>query len=116
MGRITLNHAGIRPLRATLSMIKFQHTLFALPFAFTGAALAAGGAPTQRQIGWIVGAMVGARSAAMVWNRIADLHRRNVPLKEQRRGGVRNAVHRWRLRTVESCQCVSAYLGEWPRA
>ncbi len=73
MGRITLSRAGLRPLRATLSMIKFQHTLFALPFAFTGAALAAAAAPTARQIGWIVGAMVGARSAAMVWNRIADL-------------------------------------------
>jgi 4-hydroxybenzoate polyprenyltransferase len=73
MGHITLNHSGLPPLRATLAMIKFQHTLFALPFAFTGAALAAGGLPTARQIGWIIGAMVGARSAAMVWNRIADL-------------------------------------------
>ncbi len=73
MGRITLSCAGLRPLRATLSMIKFQHTLFALPFAFTGAILAAAGAPTAQQLGWIVGAMVGARSAAMVWNRIADL-------------------------------------------
>jgi len=60
-------------------MIKFQHTLFALPFAFTGAILAADGAPTLRQAGWILGAMVGARSAAMVWNRIADVEidRRN---------------------------------------
>ena len=64
-----------RPLRAlavTLSMIKFQHTLFALPFALTGAFLAAGSAPSWRQLGWILGAMVGARSAAMVMNRIAD--------------------------------------------
>jgi 4-hydroxybenzoate polyprenyltransferase len=60
-------------LRATLSMIAFQHTLFALPFAFTGAVLAAGGSPSWRQILWILGAMVGARSAAMVLNRIADL-------------------------------------------
>ncbi len=73
MGRITLSCAGLRPLRSTLSMIKIQHTLFALPFAFTGAALAAGGVPTAQQIGWIVGAMIGARSAAMVWNRIVDL-------------------------------------------
>jgi 4-hydroxybenzoate polyprenyltransferase len=64
---------------ATLSMIKFQHTLFALPFAFIAALLAARGLPESRQIGWILGAMVGARSAAMVWNRIADLEfdRRN---------------------------------------
>jgi len=64
---------GWRVAAATLSMIKFQHTLFALPFAFTGAILAAGGLPAARQIGWILGAMVGARSAAMVFNRIADL-------------------------------------------
>ena len=54
-------------------MIKFQHTLFALPFAFVGAILAAGGMPAWPQIGWILGAMVGARSAAMIFNRIADL-------------------------------------------
>jgi 4-hydroxybenzoate polyprenyltransferase len=60
-------------------MIKFQHTLFALPFAFTGAILAAGGLPPWRTTGWILAAMVGARSAAMVWNRITDLEfdRRN---------------------------------------
>jgi len=70
---------GFRAASATLSMIKFQHTLFALPFAFTGAILAAGGRPSGRQIGWILGAMVGARSAAMIFNRIADLEfdRRN---------------------------------------
>jgi 4-hydroxybenzoate polyprenyltransferase len=62
-----------RALGATLSMIKFQHTLFALPFAFTAALLAARGLPVPAQVGWILGAMVGARSAAMVWNRIADL-------------------------------------------
>lgn len=66
-------------LGATLSMIKFQHTLFALPFAYTGAILAAGGWPSAWSAGWILGAMVSARSAAMVWNRIADLEfdRRN---------------------------------------
>jgi 4-hydroxybenzoate polyprenyltransferase len=54
-------------------MIAFQHTLFALPFAFTAAVLAARGMPSWWQIGWMLGAMVGARSAAMVWNRIVDL-------------------------------------------
>jgi 4-hydroxybenzoate polyprenyltransferase len=72
-GLIAGSGAGWRALAATLSMIKFQHTLFALPFAFTGAILAAGGLPSARQIGWILGAMVGARSAAMIFNRIADL-------------------------------------------
>jgi 4-hydroxybenzoate polyprenyltransferase len=53
-------------------MIKIEHTLFALPFAFLGAVLAAGGLPSAWQILWIVVAMVGARSAAMAFNRIAD--------------------------------------------
>lgn len=53
-------------------MIKFEHTLFALPFAFLGAVLAADGLPTWWQILWITVAMFGARSAAMTFNRIAD--------------------------------------------
>ncbi len=53
-------------------MIKFEHTLFALPFAFLGAVLAADGLPTWWQIFWITVAMFGARSAAMTFNRIVD--------------------------------------------
>lgn len=53
-------------------MIKFEHTLFALPFAFLGAIMAAEGMPSWRQIVWITVAMVGARSAAMTFNRIVD--------------------------------------------
>ena len=59
-------------LKTTLEMIKFEHTLFALPFAFLGAILAANGLPTWQQIVWITVAMVGARSAAMTFNRIVD--------------------------------------------
>jgi 4-hydroxybenzoate polyprenyltransferase len=62
----------IQKLKTTLAMIKFEHTLFALPFAFLGAILAANGLPTLWQILWITLAMVGARSAAMSFNRIAD--------------------------------------------
>lgn len=53
-------------------MIKFSHSVFALPFALTAAALAAAEGVSLRQIGWIVVAMVGARSAAMGFNRLAD--------------------------------------------
>jgi 4-hydroxybenzoate polyprenyltransferase len=64
-------------IRTVLEMIKFEHSVFALPFALTGALLAARakqhGWPTLRQILWIVIAMVAARSAAMTLNRIADL-------------------------------------------
>src|SRR6202041_1831967 len=63
-------------IRTALEMIKFEHSVFALPFALVGALLAAraaGGLPAWRQILWIVVAMVGARSAAMTMNRIADI-------------------------------------------
>jgi 4-hydroxybenzoate polyprenyltransferase len=59
-------------LKTTLEMIKVEHSVFALPFALTGAMLAANGWPNWRQVFWIVVAMVGARSAAMTFNRIAD--------------------------------------------
>jgi len=58
--------------RTTLEMIKIEHTLFALPFALLGAVLGANGLPSLKQFFWIVAAMVGARSAAMAFNRIAD--------------------------------------------
>ena len=59
-------------LRVTLEMIKWEHSVFALPFALCGAMLAAGGLPTAHQLIWIVVAMVAARSAAMAFNRLAD--------------------------------------------
>ncbi len=59
-------------LKITLQMIKFEHTVFALPFALIAALLAQGGLPGGWQLVWIVGAMVGARSAAMTFNRIVD--------------------------------------------
>ena len=64
--------ALLHNVRTTLEMIKIEHTLFALPFAFLGAVLAANGLPSARQIVWITAAMVGARSTAMAFNRIAD--------------------------------------------
>jgi 4-hydroxybenzoate polyprenyltransferase len=63
-------------IRTVLEMIKFEHSVFALPFALVGALLAAratGAFLTWREILWIVVAMVGARSAAMTMNRIADV-------------------------------------------
>ena len=62
----------LRNIHVTLEMIKIEHTLFALPFAFLGAVLAANGLPTLHQLVWITLAMVGARSTAMAFNRIAD--------------------------------------------
>jgi 4-hydroxybenzoate polyprenyltransferase len=62
----------LKNLRVTLEMIKWEHSVFALPFALCGAMLAANGTPTVRQLSWIVVAMVAARSAAMSFNRLAD--------------------------------------------
>jgi 4-hydroxybenzoate polyprenyltransferase len=62
----------LKSLKITLEMIKIEHTLFALPFAFLGAVLAARGVPSAWQMLWIVVAMVGARSAAMAFNRLVD--------------------------------------------
>ena len=62
----------IKRIKIILEMIKFPHTIFALPFAFTAAVLAADGLPTWRQILWILVAMVGARSGAMGMNRLLD--------------------------------------------
>src|ERR1700720_1282589 len=59
-------------LRLTLEMIKWEHSVFALPFALCGAMLAADGLPRAHQLAWIVGAMVSARSTAMAFNRLAD--------------------------------------------
>jgi len=76
-------------LRTVLEMIKFEHSVFALPFALIGALLAAratrNGWPTVWQIAWIVVAMVTARSAAMTMNRIVDLrYDRENPRTKQR--------------------------------
>jgi 4-hydroxybenzoate polyprenyltransferase len=76
-------------IKTVLEMIKFEHSVFALPFALTGALLAARwtrhGWPSLRQVLWIVVAMVAARSAAMTMNRIADLrYDRENPRTKQR--------------------------------
>ncbi len=66
----------LRTVRILLEMVKFEHTIFALPFALISVVLAAqqlpDGWPAARVIGWVLAAMVGARSAAMAFNRIVD--------------------------------------------
>jgi 4-hydroxybenzoate polyprenyltransferase len=58
--------------RTTLEMIKWEHSIFVLPFALTAALLAARGMPAWRTLGWILVAMIAARSMAMAFNRWAD--------------------------------------------
>src|SRR6187455_2393713 len=54
------------------SLVKFEHTIFALPFAYVGAFLAVGGVPSAHDLWWITVAMIGARSLAMALNRLID--------------------------------------------
>jgi 4-hydroxybenzoate polyprenyltransferase len=62
----------LKKISILLEMIKFKHTVFALPFAFMGAFLSARGVPEMVTFGWIILAMVGARTCAMGFNRIVD--------------------------------------------
>lgn len=64
----------MKQVRAFLDLIKFEHTIFALPFAYLGMVLAAGGLPTFYQFFWITVAMAAARTLAMSFNRLADRH------------------------------------------
>ena len=102
-------------IRTVLEMIKFEHSVFALPFALVGALLAAraGGTAwlTWRQLLWIVVAMVGARSAAMTMNRIADLHYDALNPRTQNRPlvtGVLSLSFAWAFTLVSSAVLVIA--------
>lgn len=97
-------------VRLTLEMIKFEHSIFALPFALTGALLAVrdggvGGNLLWRKIAWIVVAMVGARSAAMAFNRLvdADIDARNPRTKTRHiPAGLLSAGFSWGFVAVSS--------------
>jgi 4-hydroxybenzoate polyprenyltransferase len=65
--------SALHNLRVSLEMIKWEHSIFALPFALCGAMLAARGWPSAWQLLWIIVAMISARSAAMAFNRYADV-------------------------------------------
>lgn len=64
----------MQKLKVFYEMIKFEHTLFALPFAYLGAFLASNGVPPFLKLFWITLAMIGARTAAMSLNRLVDRH------------------------------------------
>ena len=62
----------MRVARLYYRLVKFEHTIFALPFAYVGAFLAVGGVPSAHDLIWITVAMIGARSLAMALNRLID--------------------------------------------
>ena len=69
---ISYNTSAMKGVRDFLELIKFEHTIFALPFAYLGMLLAAGGWPSFKQFFWITIAMASARTVAMAMNRLAD--------------------------------------------
>src|SRR5437763_15400670 len=73
MAAVTASTSTLAPLPARFArLVKIEHTVFALPFAYVGAFLAVGGAPSSHVLVWITLAMVGARSLAMALNRLID--------------------------------------------
>jgi len=66
--------SGLAIIPALLGLVRFQHTVFALPFAFAGALMATNAMPPWPTLGWVLLAMVGARSLAMALNRLIDRH------------------------------------------
>lgn len=67
-------YSSLQKFKIFLEMIKFPHTVFALPFALTSAFIASNGVPSKYQLFWIIMAMVGARTGAMSFNRLVDMH------------------------------------------
>jgi 4-hydroxybenzoate polyprenyltransferase len=61
-------------VRRYFDLVKFEHTIFAMPFALVGLLVATAGRPSRSMLLWVVVAMVGARTAAMAFNRLADRH------------------------------------------
>lgn len=95
----------LRRIRVLLEMIKFEHTIFALPFAYLGAFLAAEGPPALVTSVWILVAMAGARTAAMGFNRIVDLpfDRENPRTKNRALPkGEANVTEAWVMVTVSA--------------
>jgi 4-hydroxybenzoate polyprenyltransferase len=74
MALVTASAPTLAPLPARFArLVKIEHTVFALPFAYVGAFLAVGGTPSAHDLLWITLAMVGARSLAMALNRLIDV-------------------------------------------
>src|SRR5213076_2187157 len=73
MAAVTVSTSTLAPLPARFArLVKIEHTVFALPFAYVGAFLAVDGAASAHDLVWITVAMVGARSLAMALNRMID--------------------------------------------
>lgn len=106
-------------IRVYLELVKFQHTLFALPFALMGAFLGAGGVPSVRVLAWVAVAMIGARTAAMAFNRLADRRFDRANPRTATRAlpaGLARPAEAWAMVAAGSAIFVlaCAELGPWP--
>lgn len=88
-------------VKTLAEVIKIEHTLFSLPFAFAGGILAARGLPTFLECIWITLAVAGARSAGMAWNRLADQY---IDARNPRTAG--RALPEQRVSTKEVLLCI----------
>lgn len=103
----------LHTLRIVLDMIKFEHTLFALPFAFLGMILAAEGWPSWPTVGWITAAMVGARSAAMGFNRLADRRLDAENPRTASRALPAGKVSPWAVGVFVAASCLLLVVAAW---
>src|SRR6266496_1421814 len=72
IAQTTESKSILAKIKLFLDLVKFEHTIFALPFAYLGMVLAANGLPTFHQFFWVTVAMASARSLAFAINRLAD--------------------------------------------
>lgn len=100
----------LRTIRTLLKAIRFEHTAFALPFALISAFVAARGWPRGYELAWVLVAMVGARTAAMAFNRLADrdLDRQNPRTAD--RALVTGALSAWQLWALLSAAAAAYFL------
>jgi len=97
----------------TLEMIKWEHSIFALPFALCGAMLAANGLPRAHALAWIIVAMVAARSAAMAFNRLADASIDAANPRTQSRALPSGALSSGAVTTFVIVSCAVFVLASW---
>jgi 4-hydroxybenzoate polyprenyltransferase len=103
----------LRNLGMTLEMIKWEHSIFALPFALCGAMLAANGLPRAHALAWIIVAMVAARSAAMAFNRLADASIDAANPRTQSRALPSGALSSGAVTTFVIVSCAVFVLASW---
>ncbi|MGI5835559.1 MAG: UbiA-like polyprenyltransferase [Chloroflexota bacterium] len=103
----------VKRLFLLLDAIKFEHSIFALPFAYIGMVMAAGGFPSWDKIIWITVAMVGARTLAMATNRVADAHYDALNPRTAGRAIPKGVLSRWDMVVLAVAGLVVMFFAAW---